>query len=109
MVQSPLVQTTPNIAWQPLPVDFVLPDDPVGKHPTATPSGCPHRCPLVQPKGFTHKMLIASNMALVATVNEKIVVKAPDWFYVPRVQPLAKGMISVAVTPLIYRERLSQW
>jgi hypothetical protein len=29
-------------------------------------------------------MLIASNFGIVATVNGKTVVKAPDWFYVHR-------------------------
>ena len=29
--------------------------------------------------------LIASNFALVATINQKTIVKDPDWLYVPRV------------------------
>lgn len=34
-------------------------------------------------------MLIGSNFGLVATVNQKIVVKAAYWFYVLQVQPVA--------------------
>ena len=44
-------------------------------------------------------MLIGSNFSLVATVNKKIVVKAPDWFYVPQVQPLVEGTIRRSYTP----------
>jgi Uma2 family endonuclease len=47
------------------------------------------------------EMLIASNLALVATVNKNIVVKAPDWFYVPQVQPVAEGVIRRSYTPNI--------
>lgn len=32
------------------------------------------------------EMLIGSNFGLVATVNKKTIVKAPDWFYVPQGQ-----------------------
>ncbi|MEA5515716.1 Uma2 family endonuclease [Nodularia sp. UHCC 0506] len=39
------------------------------------------------------QMLIGSNFGLVATVNQKNVVKVPDWFYVPQVQPLAASLI----------------
>ncbi len=44
-------------------------------------------------------MLIGSNFGLMAAVNQKIVVKAPDWFYVPQVQPLAAGSIRRSYTP----------
>lgn len=44
-------------------------------------------------------MLIGSNFGLVATVNKKIVVKAPDWFYVPRVNAVAPGVIRRSYTP----------
>ncbi len=43
-------------------------------------------------------MLIGSNFGLVATVNKKIVVKAPDWFYVPQVQPVAADVIRRSYT-----------
>ena len=44
-------------------------------------------------------MLIVSNFGLVATVNQKIVVKAPDWLYVPRVQPIAPELVRRSYTP----------
>jgi Uma2 family endonuclease len=45
------------------------------------------------------QMLIGSNFGLVATINKKIVVKAPDWFYVPQVQPVAADVIRRSYTP----------
>jgi Uma2 family endonuclease len=44
-------------------------------------------------------MLIASNFGLVATIKQKTVVKAPDWLYVPRVLPVAEGVIRRSYTP----------
>jgi Uma2 family endonuclease len=43
--------------------------------------------------------LIGSNFGLVVTVNKKIVVKAPDWFYVPQVQPSGANVIRRSYTP----------
>jgi Uma2 family endonuclease len=44
-------------------------------------------------------MLIASNFGLVATVNQKVIVKAPDWLWVPRVQPVGAGIVRRSYTP----------
>jgi Uma2 family endonuclease len=49
-------------------------------------------------------MLIGTNFGLVATVNKKIVVKAPDWCYVPQVQPFAVGTIRRSYTPQLEGE-----
>ncbi|MGD1896482.1 MAG: Uma2 family endonuclease [Phormidesmis sp.] len=73
------------IEWPKLPDDFVLPDDPVeneaqpllaaaltnalGSIPTATKSA-----------------LIVSNFALCASVDGRIICKAPDWMYVAPVE-----------------------
>ncbi|MBE9201603.1 MULTISPECIES: Uma2 family endonuclease [unclassified Nodularia (in: cyanobacteria)] len=87
-----------NITWEALPPDFILPDDPVEniQQPAIASAltdalGSAQR---IQPQ-----MLIGSNFGLVATVNKKIVVKAPDWFYVPQVQPVAPGVIRRSYTP----------
>jgi hypothetical protein len=37
-------------------------------------------------------MLVESNFPLVAKINQKTVVKAPGWLYVPRVIPVGKGV-----------------
>jgi len=88
----------PLITWEKLPDDFILPDDPVEniqQPPLAAALtdalGAAHR---IQPQ-----MLIASNFGLVATVNKKIIVKAPDWLYVPRALPVGEGVIRRSYTP----------
>jgi Uma2 family endonuclease len=92
------VQTTPKITWEDLPADYKLPDDPVEnfQQPFLAAAltdalGANQR---IQPE-----MLIVSNFGLVATVNKKIVVKAPDWLYVPRVDAVAEGVIRRSYTP----------
>jgi Uma2 family endonuclease len=98
ILQTPSRATAPTVTWEALPADFVLPDDPVEniQQPTLAAAltdalGAADR---IQPT-----MLIGSNFGLVATVNKKIVVKAPDWFYVPQVHPIAEGTIRRSYTP----------
>jgi Uma2 family endonuclease len=78
--------TTPTIAWDPLPPDYPLPDDPVENIQQPFLAAA-----LTDALGTDDRirpdMLIASNFALVATVNDKPVIKAPDWLWVASVQP----------------------
>jgi Uma2 family endonuclease len=101
VLQIPPQQQELVIAWEPLPVEYVLPDDPVEniQQPflAAALTEALGTADRIQPE-----MLLASNMGVVANVNQKIVVKAPDWFYVPRVAPVAVGVIRRSYTP--YRE-----
>ncbi|MEA5581360.1 Uma2 family endonuclease [Nodularia harveyana UHCC-0300] len=87
-----------NITWEELPSNFILPDDPVENIQQPAIASA-----LTDALGATQRiqpqMLIGSNFGLVATVNKKIVVKAPDWFYVPQVQPVAAGVIRRSYTP----------
>ena len=96
--QNPSAPSTPTVTWEALPADFKLPDEPVEniQQPLLAAAltdglGANQR---IQPE-----MLIGSNFALVATVNKKIVVKAPDWLYVPRVNLVAEGVIRRSYTP----------
>ncbi|NER50273.1 MAG: hypothetical protein F6J92_27085 [Symploca sp. SIO1A3] len=98
-----ILQVHPNkqettVAWEALPADFVLPDDPVENIQQPLLAAA-----LTDALGAAGKiqsqMLIGSNFGLVATVNKKITVKAPDWFYVPQVQPVASGVIRRSYTP----------
>lgn len=88
----------PTVTWKALPPDFTLPDDPVEniQQPllAAALTDALGSAQLIQPQ-----MLIGSNFGLVATVNKKIIVKAPDWFYVPQVQPVSEGVIRRSYTP----------
>jgi len=98
VLQTPPKQQAPLVTWEKLPDNFILPDDPVEniQQPILAAAltealGAASR---IQPQ-----MLIASNFGLVATIKQKIVVKAPDWLYVPRVLPVAQGVIRRSYTP----------
>jgi Uma2 family endonuclease len=84
MVQTSFQSSAPVVTWEPLPENFVLPDDPVEniQQPllASALTDALGAADLMRPE-----MLIGSNFGLVATVNRETVVKAPDWFYVPRV------------------------
>lgn len=76
------------ITWDPLPEDFKLDEKPVGNTGQPLLAGA-----LRESLELTHwiqpEMLIASNFGLCATMNKKLVIKAPDWLYVPKVkQPI---------------------
>lgn len=98
VLQVPTSKAAPTIAWEALPTDYVLPDDPVEnlQQPplAAALTDALGAAGLIQPG-----MLLGSNFGLVATVNQKIVVKAPDWLYVPQVYPIAEGKIRRSYTP----------
>jgi Uma2 family endonuclease len=101
VLQIPPPQKTQKqlqVTWEPLPGDYVLPDDPVEniQQPSLASAltDALDATQRIQPQ-----MLIGSNFGLVATVNKKIVVKAPDWCYVPQVQPVAAGVIRRSYTP----------
>ncbi len=99
-LQRPPVPSTssPTITWEPLPADFFLPDDPVEN--IQQPLLAAALTDALGTAGFIQpQMLIGSNFGLVATVNKKIVVKAPDWFYVPQANPVADGIIRRSYTP----------
>jgi len=101
-----VLQTTPSaleITWEKLPDHYVLPDDPVEniQQPflAAALTDALDAAGLVQPE-----MLLASNFALVANVNQKIVVKAPDWLFVPKVLPIAQNLVRRSYTPTLEGE-----
>ena len=93
----------PTVTWQPLPDDYTLPDDPVEN--IQQPLLAAALTDALDAVGYIKsEMLIGSNFGLVATINKKIVVKAPDWFYVPQVQPVEPGIIRRSYTPNIQGE-----
>jgi Uma2 family endonuclease len=103
MVLAAPQRQTPVVTWEKLPDDFILPDDPVENNlqpflaaALTDALGAANR---IQPE-----MLIASNFGIVASINQKIVVKAPDWLYVPRVSPMGTGLIRRSYTPNIEGE-----
>jgi Uma2 family endonuclease len=75
-----------DITWELLPDDYILPDDPAEN--------------LIQPflAAFLNEILglhgllpatgiVATDFGICATVNDKLVIKAPDWVWIPEVIP----------------------
>ncbi len=95
----------PEIIWEKLPADFILPDDPVES--IAQPLLAAALTESLDIAGLiTPEMLIASNMAITCgtrsaavKVNQKTNVKAPDWFYVAKAMRLSGGLIRRSYTP----------
>lgn len=98
VLQSPFIKSEPTITWEALPADFVLPDDPV-ENIQQPPLAAALTDALGAAGRILPEMLIGSNFGLVATVNKKTIVKAPDWLYVPQVHPVAEGVIRRSYTP----------
>jgi len=104
--QSQMVLQTPTsakrqeplVTWEKLPDDFILPDDPV-ENILQPPLAAALTDALGAANRLNSQMLIASNFGLVTTVDQKIVVKAPDWLYVPQVLPVPEGEIRRRYTP----------
>ncbi len=97
-IQLRQLNPLPPITWEKLPSDFILPDEPVESSLQPLLAAALREslelAGLILASG-----LIASNFGVCATVGDKTVVKAPDWVYVPSVQPLPVGEIRRSYTP----------
>lgn len=86
------------ITWEPLPSDFGLEDNPVENEGQPLLAGALRES--LELSGFIQpQMLIVSNFGLCATVNNQIVVKAPDWLYVPAANPIVNEIDRRSYTP----------
>ncbi|MDX2212415.1 MAG: Uma2 family endonuclease [Oculatellaceae cyanobacterium bins.114] len=75
---------THTVVWEKLPDDFVLPDDPVDNiNQPALAAALTESLQLAEKLPET--ALTPTNYGICATVNSKIVVKAPDWAYIPNI------------------------
>ena len=86
-----------QITWEKLPDDYVLPDEPVDNinHP-------PLAAALTESLEISGRLpenaLAATNYGVCATLNGKIVIKAPDWAYVPSIR-VAREEVKRSYTP----------
>ena len=88
MVLSSDLTTQPLVTWNLLPDNFVLSNGPVEN--IQQPMLAAALTAALGENGLIQSgMLIGTSFALVATINKQTVVKAPDWFYVPRVLPVS--------------------
>ncbi|MFB2939337.1 Uma2 family endonuclease [Aerosakkonemataceae cyanobacterium BLCC-F154] len=75
---------TLTVTWEKLPDDFKLEDNPVENTGQPLIAGALRES--LELVGFIKsEMLIAANFGLCATVNGELVIKAPDWVFVPAV------------------------
>ncbi len=82
----PITESQPAITWEKLPFDFALPDDPVDN--LNQPLLAAALTESLELAGFIQpQILIGTNFGICATVDSKLVIKAPDWLYVPSVLP----------------------
>ena len=92
MVATPSSTVQPRskmtISWEALPEDFILEEEPVES--TAQPLIAGALRESLELSGYIQPtMLIAANLGICTKVNGSLVIKAPDWFYVKAVLPLA--------------------
>lgn len=90
--------TFPVIAWEKLPDDFELPDEPVENNIQPLLAAA-LRESLELAGLILTSMLIASNFGICTKIDEQTVVKAPDWVYIPSVKPVPEGEIRRSYTP----------
>jgi Uma2 family endonuclease len=86
-----------TVTWEKLPDDFKLPDDPVDNvnQPAlaAALTDSLNQAGLIAETAFT-----MTNYGICATVNDRIVVKAPDWAYVANIT-VSRSEIERSYTP----------
>ena len=76
-----------EITWEKLPDDFVLDDEPVDN--INQPSLAAALTESLEINGkLPTNALATTNYGICATLNQKIVVKAPDWAYIPAIRVL---------------------
>jgi dipeptidyl aminopeptidase/acylaminoacyl peptidase len=81
------INSKPIVTWEPLPKDFQLEDNPVDNDGQPLLAGALRES--LELSGFIQsQMLIVSNFGLCATIDNQIVVKAPDWLYVASANPI---------------------
>ena len=87
-----------KITWEKLPADFILDEEPVENIDQPLLAAALRE--ILEIAGFiVAGILIAPNMGICATLNDKLVIKAPDWFYARNVQPFPNQEIRRSYTP----------
>ncbi len=86
-----------EITWQKLPDDFVLDDKPVDN--INQPSLAAALTESLEINGkLPTNALTSTNYGICATLNQKIVVKAPDWAYIPAIR-VPREQVKRSYTP----------
>ena len=86
-----------NITWELLPEDFILDDEPVD-NVNQPPIAAVLTESLELAGRLPSTALATTNYGICATVNDKVIVKAPDWAYVPQIN-VAREKVKRSYTP----------
>jgi hypothetical protein len=88
----------PVITWEPLPVDYPLPDDPVDN--ILQPLLAAALREALELAGLVSaNMSIATNFGICTKIDQQIAIKAPDWVYVPNAIPVEPRVNRRSYTP----------
>jgi hypothetical protein len=80
----PIATASYKITWEKLPADFLLPNDPVDN--IDQPALAAALTDSLEKAGrLQENVLVSTNYGVCTTLDGKIVVKAPDWMYVPQI------------------------
>lgn len=94
-----MLATAPShqVVWEKLPDDFRLPNDPVDNiNQPALAAALTESLQIA--KRLSDNALTPTNYGICATVNGKIVVKAPDWAYIPAIT-VPRSEVTRSYTP----------
>lgn len=93
---------TYEVTWEKLPDDFVLDDDPVDNiNQPSIAAALTESLELA--KYLPTNALTMTNYGICATLNRRIVVKAPDWGYVPAIS-VSREQVNRSYTPRLQGE-----
>lgn len=99
-----MLSTAPNyqITWEKLPEDFVLDNEPVDNINQPSLAAA-----LTESLQIANKLpqnsLTSTNYGICATLNQKMVVKAPDWAYIPKIT-VSRQEVKRSYTPQLQGE-----
>jgi len=91
-----------NVKWEKLPPDYPLPDDPVDNITQPALAEALTNS-LASNDYLTETAFTCTNYGLCAVVNDKIVLKAPDWAYVAQIS-VSRRAIERSYTPKLEGE-----
>ncbi|MEA5593633.1 Uma2 family endonuclease [Rivularia sp. UHCC 0363] len=91
-----------NITWELLPEDFILDDEPVD-NVNQPPIAAALTESLELATRLPSTALVTTNYGICANVNDKVVVKAPDWAYIPQIS-VTREEVKRSYTPHLQGE-----
>jgi Uma2 family endonuclease len=91
-----------RVTWEVLPDDYPIPDDPVDNR-TQPMLAVALTNSLSQADRLPDQSITITNYPLCATVNDQIVLKAPDWAYIPAIT-VPKAVVNRSYTPQLQGE-----